>query len=150
MDKKDQFDINGLVRWFITVLPAMGLMTSLSVLVGYHYDLYVLENIIIYILMGGLCLMGTIIGFANSVFPEKIKIETVPVFEYIDMPEDIRERLKVYYEGTDHRAILNDSYTRYPWLCDLGYDDLMDKKLDKWFVSKVPDGTYHVIIHWDW
>lgn len=78
-----------------------------------------------------------------------LEFYTVPVVEYIDLPEDIREELKTYYAGTDHREILNNSYIRYPYLFD--FDDAENTTLEKWFVEKIGNKrTEFIIIHFDW
>ena len=78
-----------------------------------------------------------------------LEFYTVPVVEYIDLPEDIREELKAYYTGTNHREILNDTYVRFPYLFD--FDDDENILLEKWFVEKLGDSTTEfIIIHFDW
>lgn len=76
-------------------------------------------------------------------------MERIPVFEYMDLPEAIREALKEYYAGTDHRGILNDSYVRFPYLFDL--QTAPDETLERYFLENgvtFEDG--YVIIHFDW
>jgi len=74
----------------------------------------------------------------------------VPVVEYLDLPDDVREELKTYYAGTDHREILNNSYIRYPYLYDFDYNE-EKTELDKWFIEHIGDNyTEFVIIHFDW
>lgn len=77
-------------------------------------------------------------------------------FDSYDIPDNIKEDLKNYYQNTDHRAILNDSYTRYPFIDDFGiypknHPDFTLSKLDQWFLdngASLEEG--HVIIHWNW
>jgi hypothetical protein len=72
----------------------------------------------------------------------------VSVFEYIELPENIKEALIEYYKGTDHREILNDSYSRYPYLCDFGYTE---SELDTYFLDNGSDWSEgHCLIHWEW
>lgn len=74
-----------------------------------------------------------------------------PVFEYSEMTTEIRQALKSYYEGTDHRAISNDSYTRYPYLFDWEYNEIVNPILDRWFfLSGASWNDGYVIIHWEW
>ncbi len=76
-------------------------------------------------------------------------MERIPVFSTTDIPELIIDELKEYYAGTDHRYILNNSYTRYPYLFDFSNQDLSD--LDRWFIGRgvsILDG--YIIIKWDW
>jgi hypothetical protein len=77
-----------------------------------------------------------------------LEYHKIPVVEYTDLPDDIKERLKNYYAETDHREILNNSYIRYPYLYD--FDD-ENTNLDKWFIEHIGDEfTEFVIIHFDW
>ena len=79
----------------------------------------------------------------------------IPVFEYDELPEDIRERLREYYAGTDHKALLNNSYSRFPYLFD--FDNsvrcrMTANYLENWFLSHL-GGNFevgYVLIHWDW
>jgi hypothetical protein len=74
------------------------------------------------------------------------------LYDYIEMPDNIRKMLINYYEGTDQRAIVNDSYTRYPYLFDWQEEYAWEiTRLDEWFFqngAKIDDG--YVIIHWNW
>jgi hypothetical protein len=71
----------------------------------------------------------------------------VPVYEYSEMPNDIKVRLKAYYKNTDLR-ILNGAYTRYPFIFDFDRDNLLE--LDKHFKPEEDHDTEYVIIHWEW
>jgi len=68
-----------------------------------------------------------------------------------DLPKTIKEALTEYYEGTSHRPINNDTYSRYPYLFDFDGDGEPLTSLDLWFLNNgatVED--CYVIIHWDW
>jgi hypothetical protein len=72
------------------------------------------------------------------------------VFEYSEMPENIKKMLIDYYKGTDQRSILNDSYTRYPYLFDFYINCEVDE-LEKWFHKKMNyESVSYIIIHWEW
>jgi len=77
-------------------------------------------------------------------------IENCQIVEYSEMPDNIKDMLRCYYEGTDHRAILNDSYSRYPYLLDWRETDLTE--LDKWFIDNGAEyyTLDYLIIHWEW
>lgn len=80
-------------------------------------------------------------------------MEKISIFEYADLPEHIKKSLIEYYEGTDHRAILNGSYTRFPYLFDFPAADETDYylDLDGYFLQSgatIEEG--YVIIHWEW
>jgi hypothetical protein len=74
------------------------------------------------------------------------------VFESDQLPSTTLSDLIKYYKGTDQREILNDSYSRYPYLFDFDYDDLT--VLDLWFLNQMPvmdsSNIENIIIHWEW
>jgi hypothetical protein len=74
------------------------------------------------------------------------------IFESDQLPSTTLSDLIEYYKGTDQREILNDSYTRYPYLYDFDYDDLT--VLDLWFLNQMPvmdsSNIENIIIHWEW
>lgn len=74
-------------------------------------------------------------------------MDRTTIFEFSELPPDFQDELKEYYKGTDHREILNDSYTRYPYLNNL--DDSKGIFMDKWFLAQ-SSNTNYVIIHWEW
>lgn len=72
------------------------------------------------------------------------------VFELSEFPEDIKQKLIEYYKGTDHRGILNDSYSRYPYLFDW-QPTVEFNEIDEWLNEKIDCMTVgYVIIHWEW
>ena len=77
-------------------------------------------------------------------------MDIVPVFSTSDIPKDIMEKLKDYYSETDQREILNDSYTRYPYLFDFGESPPTD--IDIWFMKTIYGFCMYdyIIIHWEW
>ena len=79
-------------------------------------------------------------------------MEMIPLIEYEDISEPIKDELIAYYRGTDNGIIIRDSYSRYPYLFDFDYDNLT--QLDRWFLAQMPDDSYgsvgYIIIHWDW
>ena len=80
-----------------------------------------------------------------------MNIVNMEVIEYCDMPKEIQDKLVDYYTGTNHRAIHNGDYTRFPYLSDIGYakEEGYDSTIDDYLISKGISG-YAVIIHWDW
>ena len=76
-------------------------------------------------------------------------MDQIPVFESSELPKFLKAIILKYYEGTDQRDILNNSYTRYPYLFDWqeGYDF---KCIDFWFNAKIDCmAVGYVIIHWE-
>lgn len=73
------------------------------------------------------------------------------VFEYNEMPDNIKDLLKKEYEDRSPAVnIYNDSYTRYPYLFDWNWDDDFNI-LDRWFfLGGASWNMGYVIIHWDW
>jgi cytidylate kinase len=74
------------------------------------------------------------------------------IFESDQLPSTTLSDLIEYYKGTDQREILNDSYSRYPYLYDFDYDDLT--VLDLWFLNQMPamdsSNIENIIIQWEW
>ena len=80
-------------------------------------------------------------------------MELIPVFYAMHLPDHIKDSLLEYYKETDHRPILNDSYSRFPHLFDFYDPDIEDdelQELEQWFLENGADGHAHVIIHWEW
>lgn len=79
-----------------------------------------------------------------------MKIKSKKIIEYSDLPGNLKNYLQDYYAGTDHRPILNDSYTRYPYLFSLE-DETNETPFNAWLDDNgIKQSDYHVIIHWDW
>lgn len=77
-------------------------------------------------------------------------MDHIPVFELEEIPGNITQKLKEYYEENNHRGILNDSFTRYPHLFDWDAMDPHDEISD-WFGQRVDlMAVGYVIIHWEW
>jgi hypothetical protein len=77
-------------------------------------------------------------------------MKMIPVFDYNELPKDIVDKLIEYYEETDHRDILNNSFTRYPYLFDWDSNDVLNE-IDQWFITQgISLKVGHVIINWEW
>lgn len=70
------------------------------------------------------------------------------VYEYTELPENIKELLQMYYNGTDTK-ISNGTYTRYPYLFDFEPNEELDE-LEKWFLNNGALGYDFIIIDWSW